>query len=110
VTLAIVGAWRDSTRLAGLKPGDLTELPGYDAIIMRAGIGRFDGYYEALTPALEVFEGTPPGSRGVVIVHFPCLDAARRFWRSDEYAGIRKLREGIADFEVLVLPVPQLPK
>ena len=46
----------------------------------------------------------------MVIVHFPCLDAARRFWRSDEYAEIRKLREGIAEFEVLVLPVPQLPK
>lgn len=71
---------------------------------------KFDGYYEAFTPALEVFEGTPPEGRGVVIVHFPCLDAARRFWRSDEYAEIRKLREGIADFEVLVLPVPQLPR
>jgi len=27
-------------------------------------------------------------------------------WR---IAAIRKLREGIAEFEVLVLPVPQLP-
>jgi uncharacterized protein (DUF1330 family) len=71
---------------------------------------KFDGYYEAFTPALEVFEGTPPESRGVVIVHFPCLEAARRFWHSNEYAAIRKLREGVADFEVLVLPVPQLPK
>ncbi len=71
---------------------------------------KFGGYYEAFTPALEVFEGAPPESRGVVIARFPCLDAARRFWRSDEYAEIRKLREGIAEFEVLVLPVPQLPK
>jgi uncharacterized protein (DUF1330 family) len=46
----------------------------------------------------------------VVIVHFACLDAAQRFWHSDEYAEIRKLRDGIADFEVLVLQVPQLPK
>jgi uncharacterized protein (DUF1330 family) len=202
-----VGAWRDPAKLAGLKPGELTELPGCDIVIVRAGIGRFegsttgsgcrntykgasyaisqsvltaqemvnwdrgfnaagelvwgpaaggyrfrrvgeagacvqpvrmlvfgeirdrkafgnylgalrksglyqkfDGYYEAFTPALEVFEGTPPESRGVVIVHFPCLDAARRFWHSDEYAEIRKLREGVADFEVLVLPVPQLPR
>jgi len=202
-----VGAWQDSARLAALKPGELTELPGCDIVIVRAGIGRFEGsttgsgcrntykgasyaisqsaltademvnwdrgfnaagelvwgpaaggyrfrrvgeegactqpvrmlvfgeirdrkafgnylralresglyqkfggYYEAFTPALEVFEGTPPEGRGVVIVRFPCLDAARRFWRSDEYAAIRKLREGIADFEVLVLPVPQLPR
>jgi hypothetical protein len=26
------------------------------------------------------------------------------------YAEIRRLREGIAEFEVLVLPVPQVPK
>jgi uncharacterized protein (DUF1330 family) len=83
----------------------------YLGALRESGLYRkFDGYYEAFTPALEVFEGTPPESRGVVIVHFPCLDAARRFWRSDEYAEIRKLREGIAEFEVLVLPVPQLPR
>jgi len=202
-----VGAWQDSSRLAGLKPAELAELAGCDLVIVRAGAGRFegttvgnhcrnsykgasyatsqsaltademvnwdrgfnaagelvwgpaaggyrfrrvgeagacvqpvrmlvfgeirdrkafgnylgalrksglyqkfDGYYEAFTPALEVFEGTPPESRGVVIVHFPCLDAAQRFWHSDEYAEIRKLREGVADFEVLVLPVPQLPR
>jgi len=57
-----------------------------------------------------VFEGSPPPGRGVIIARFPCLEAAQRFWRSDEYAEIRKLRAGIADFEVLVLPVPQLPK
>jgi CpeT protein len=68
------------------------------------------GYYEAMSPALEVFEGSPPPGRGVIIARFPCLEAAQRFWNSDEYAQIRKLREGIADFEVLVLPVPQIPK
>jgi uncharacterized protein (DUF1330 family) len=202
-----VGAWQDSAKLDALKPGELTELPGCDIVIVRAGAGRFEGStsggrcrntykgasytisqsvltadelvnwdrgfsaagelvwgpaaggyqlrrkgdsvacdqparmlvygeihdrkafgrylqalresglyrkyggnYEAVTPALDVFEGSPPGSRGVVIVHCPCLDAARRFWRSDEYSEIRRLREGIADFEVLVLPVPQLPR
>ena len=84
---------------------------GYLRALRESGLYRkYGGYYEAVTPALDVFEGSPPESRGVVIVHFPCLDAARRFWRSDEYGEIRKLREGIADFEVLVLPVPQLPK
>jgi uncharacterized protein (DUF1330 family) len=46
----------------------------------------------------------------VIIARFPCLEAAQRFWNSPEYAEIRKLREGIAEFEVLVLPVPPLPK
>jgi uncharacterized protein (DUF1330 family) len=63
-----------------------------------------------MSPALEVFEGSPPPERGVVIARFPCLEAARQFWYSPEYAEIRKLREGIAEFEVLVLPVPPVPK
>lgn len=67
------------------------------------------GWYEAVTRALEVFEGAPPPTRAVVIARFPCLDAARRFWHSPEYVQIRRLREGIAEFEVLVLPVPPLP-
>ncbi len=68
------------------------------------------GYYEGITPALEVFEGDPPPTRGVVISRFPCLEAAKAFWYSDEYEEIRPLREGIAEFEVIVLPAPPLPK
>jgi CpeT protein len=194
----LVGAWRDPSMFADLKPADLAELHGCDAVIARAGAGRFEGsykgatyaisqsaltademvnwdrgfdasgnlvwgpaaggyrfrrvgetgacvqpvrmlvygeikdrkafgayvraiaeaglyaktggYYEAMSPALEVFEGSPPPERGVVIARFPCLEAAQRFWNSPEYAEIRKLREGIAEFEVLVLPVPPIPK
>jgi uncharacterized protein (DUF1330 family) len=202
-----VGAWREPERFDSLRPEALAELAGCDAVITRAGVGRFEGgttgsrcrnsykgasyaisqsvltademinwdrgfdasgalvwgpaaggyrfrrvgetgacvqpvrmlvygeirdrkafgayvraiaeaglypknggHYEAMTPALEVFEGSPPPERGVVIAQFPCLEAARRFWYSPEYAEIRKLREGIAEFEVLVLPVPQLPR
>jgi CpeT protein len=202
-----VGAWREPGKFGGLKASQLTDLPGCDGVITRAGAGRFEGttvgarcrnsykgasyalsqsvltademmnwdrgfdangalvwgpaaggyrfrrvgeagacvqpvrmlvygeikdrkafgayaralaesglyprnggFYEAMSPALEVFEGAPPPGRGVIIARFPCLEAAQRFWRSDEYAEIRKLREGVAEFEVLVLPVPQLPR
>jgi len=201
------GAWQEPSRFASLRLADLAELPGCDAVIARAGAGRFEGstsgarcrnsyrgasyaisqsvlttdemvnwdrgfdaagnlvwgpaaggyrfrrvgetgacvqpvrmlvygeirdrkafgayvraiaeaglyartggYYEAMSPALEVFEGSPPPERGVVIARFPCLEAARRFWHSPEYAEIRKLRDGIAEFEVLVLPVPPIPE
>ena len=67
------------------------------------------GYYEGITPPLAVFEGKPSPTRGVVISRFPCLEAAERFWYSDEYAEILPLREGIAEFEVIVLPAPPLP-
>ncbi len=68
------------------------------------------GYYEGITPPLAVFEGSPPAGRGVVISRFPCLEAAKAFWYSDDYAAIRPLREGIAEFEVIVLPAPPLPE
>jgi uncharacterized protein (DUF1330 family) len=70
---------------------------------------RTGGYYEAITPPLDTFEGDPPRNRGVVISRFPCLEAARAFWNSPEYREIRKLREGAARFEVIVLPAPPLP-
>lgn len=68
------------------------------------------GHYEAITPSLAVFEGEPPANRGVIIANFPCLEAAKKFWYSDEYQkNIVPLRQGISKFEVLVLPVPPLP-
>lgn len=82
----------------------------YAGAIAESGLYETNrGLYEATTPALEVFEGEPPPNRGVVIARFPCLEAARSFWYSDEYAKIRPLRAGISRFEVLVLPAPPLP-
>jgi uncharacterized protein (DUF1330 family) len=89
---------------------DRAQLGVYGRALGESGLyPRVNGYYEATTPVLEVFEGEPPDTRGVIIARFPCLEKAREFWYSDEYAQIRKLREGVADFEVLVLPVPPLP-
>jgi CpeT protein len=83
----------------------------YARALAESGLYRENGgYYEAITPPLAVFEGDPPDNRGVIIARFPCLEAAQRFWNSDAYAAIRRLREGIAEFEVLVLPVPPLPE
>jgi hypothetical protein len=56
-----VGAWQDSAALAALKPGELTELPGCDIVIVRAGElvwGSAAGGYQfrrvdaAVSPAL----------------------------------------------------------
>jgi uncharacterized protein (DUF1330 family) len=89
---------------------DRTKLGAYGRALAQSGLyPRVNGYYEATTPALEVFEGEPPEGRGVILARFPCLAKAREFWNSDAYAEIRKLRKGAAEFEVLVLPVPALP-
>lgn len=91
---------------------DRKRLGVYGRAIAESGLYRDNGgYYEAVTPPLEVFEGKPPASRGVIIARFPCLAAAQRFWYSDVYQNeIRPLRDGIAEFEVIVLPVPPLPE
>jgi CpeT protein len=83
----------------------------YARAIAEAGLYEQNGgYYEAISPALAIFEGEPPTGRGVVISRFPCLEAAQAFWYSDTYQQeIIPLREGIAEFEVLVLPALPIP-
>jgi len=89
---------------------DRDRFMGYVRAIWESGLYEATGgYYEGITPPLAVFEGKPPAERGVVISRFPCLEAAKAFWYSDEYEAIKPLREGIAEFEVIVLPAPPLP-
>ena len=69
----------------------------------------YKAYYRAITPADKVLEGEPPATRGTLLAKFPCQQAVEHFWASREYNEIRKLREGIADFDVTImkaLPVP----
>lgn len=89
---------------------DRAAFAAYARALATSGLyARFGGHYEAITPAVEVFEGEPPAGRGVIIARWPCLEAAQGFWNSPEYREIVKLREGNSQFEVLVLPVPPLP-
>ncbi len=90
---------------------DRAKFGAYGRALAESGLyPESGGYYEAISPALEVFEGDPPDSRGVIIVRFPCAEAAQRFWYSDAYQSeIRPLRDGIAEFEVLLLRTPRVP-
>lgn len=83
----------------------------YARALMESGLyPRNGGYWTAVSPALEVFEGEPPPGRGVVIAHFPCIEAARAFWYDPQYQEeIIPLRAGISEFEVLVLPAVPVP-
>ncbi|MEM9303629.1 MAG: CpcT/CpeT family chromophore lyase [Pseudomonadota bacterium] len=89
---------------------DRAKFGAYAGAIGASGLyPKNQGYYLGITPAIDVFEGDLPAQRGAVLARFPCAAAARAFWDSPEYAEIRKLREGIAEFEVMLLREPPVP-
>ena len=63
---------------------------------------RFGGEYLVRAPGLTVLEGEHPGG-SLVISKWPDRAAALAFWNSPEYAEARKLREEIADCQVLLV-------
>lgn len=65
-------------------------------IVRRHG-GRYLAYGE---PNLRL-EGDWPAGRAMVIERYPCLEAVRQFWQSDEYQkDIKPLRDGAGRFLV----------
>ena len=63
---------------------------------------RLGGEYLVRAAGLDVLEGEHPGG-SLVISKWPDKAAALAFWNSPEYAQVRKLREGIADCQVLLV-------
>lgn len=66
----------------------------------------FGGEYLARARGLEVLEGEHPGG-SLVISKWPDKASALAFWHSDDYAEVKKLREGIADCQVLLIESPE---
>lgn len=52
---------------------------------------KFGGEVLAASPAAETLEGTPTGN-WTVLLKFPCIEQAKAFYNSDEYAPILALR------------------
>jgi uncharacterized protein (DUF1330 family) len=67
-------------------------------------VTRFGGRYvfRGNGPA-ELLEGEWGAGAAVLMSEWPDLEALRRFWHSAEYAEVKKLRENLADVQVLAV-------
>ena len=50
----------------------------------------------------EVLEGDA-GVRGIVLFEFASMEVARQWYHSDTYQEVKKLREGAADFDLILV-------
>ncbi len=92
-------------------------MPAY--IIARVDVTDWDRYreYTKATPAaIEHFGGRfivrggemitlegPEETRRLVVIEFPSLERAKEFFQSEEYSRVKKLREGAATGQFVVI-------
>lgn len=69
-------------------------------------VKKFGGEYLFVAPGATLLEGTLDGYSSVAVSKWPTREAAMSFWNSDEYAAVKKLRDGIADVEVMLVDAP----
>jgi len=69
-------------------------------------VEKFGGEYLIVAPGAELLEGTLEGYQSIALSKWRNKTAARKFWESEEYAEVKKLREGLADAEVMIVGDP----
>ncbi len=87
-----------------IAQGEVSDPDQYAAYVKVAPdiVAKYGGRYLARGGMRVTLEGPPAPSR-VVIIEFPSLDAARQFYDSPEYTAARKLREGAAEVQFVVV-------
>lgn len=71
-------------------------------------VAKFGGTYLLRAPGAECLEGRSRQKTSMVISKWPDRETAMRFWNSPEYADVKRLRENLADVEVLLIEGPDL--
>ena len=66
-------------------------------------VTKFGGKYVLRAPGAELLEGSFGDGASVVISAWPDKEAARSFWNSPEYCEVKKLRDGLADCQVILV-------
>lgn len=65
-------------------------------------IAAHGGTYRVRGGAVEVLEGEPPAGR-VVVLEFPTMDAAREWYRSEDYGQALRLRHSAAQSRMFIV-------
>jgi len=93
--------------IATIKPEDRDAfITGYGAAA-GALVDKFGGRYVLRGPGAKLLEGQFGDGAGMVISEWPNREAVETFWNSPEYEAAKKLREGLADVQVLVIDAPK---
>lgn len=71
-------------------------------------VAKYGGRYLVRAPGAELLEGDFGDGASMVISEWPDKAAVHAFWNSAEYSEAKKLREGIADCQVLVIEAPSI--
>lgn len=80
---------------------------GYGAAAA-ALVEKFGGRYVLRGPGAELLEGDFGAGASMVISEWPDKAAARAFWDSPEYREVKKLRDGCAECQVLLIESPPI--
>jgi uncharacterized protein (DUF1330 family) len=71
-------------------------------------VARFGGRYVLRAPGALALEGAFGDGASVVISEWPDRESALAFWNSPEYAEVKRLREGLAEVQVLLVEAPKI--
>lgn len=71
-------------------------------------VGQFGGRYVLRAPGAMLLEGDFGSGASMVISEWPDRAAAMAFWNSPEYAEVKRLREGNAIVQVLLIESPAM--
>jgi len=71
-------------------------------------VAQFGGLYIVRAPGAVVLEGDGGDGASIVISEWESREAALAFWNSPEYAEAKKLREGLADIQVMLIEAPAI--
>jgi len=73
-------------------------------------VEKFGGRYVLRGPGAKLLEGENWDGASMVISEWPDREAVEIFWNSPEYQKAKKLREDIAECQVLIIDAPKFTK